>query len=56
MQCLDEAGNMLRTNIELDADLYPVYASHQKATYPVVMWIVTAASYDNLGEDGTKWT
>lgn len=56
MQFLDEAGNMLRTNNKLDADSYPVYASYKKATYAGVMWIATAASDNDLGEDGTKWT
>ena len=47
---------MAHDHIKLDADLYPVYASYKKATNAVVRWIATAASGNDLGPDGTKWT
>lgn len=43
-------------HVQLDADLYTVYASYKKATEAVVRWIATTASGIDLGQDGTKLT
>lgn len=56
MQSLDDATSMLRTNVKLDADLYPAYASYKKATHAVVRWLASAGSDNDMGSDGTNWT